>query len=60
MFIHLHRVACQFASALIDDEAGTMVEYALILSLIAVLSITLIGSIGTKTSTAFSSVNTNW
>jgi pilus assembly protein Flp/PilA len=46
--------------SLIADEAGaTMVEYGIMVALIAALSILVIKSLGSKVSNAFSSVNTN-
>jgi len=46
--------------SLIADEAGaTMVEYGIMVALIAALSIFVIKSLGSKVSNAFSSVNTN-
>ena len=46
--------------SLIADESGaTMVEYGIMVALIAALSILVIKSIGSKVSNAFSSVNAN-
>jgi len=43
---------------LIADESGaTMVEYGIMVALIAAVCIVLISTLGTKVSTAFSSVN---
>jgi Flp pilus assembly pilin Flp len=45
---------------LFTDEAGaTMVEYGILVALIAVLSILVIKSIGSKVSNAFSSIDAN-
>ena len=41
-----------------DEEGATMVEYALLLALIAVVSILIITSLGTKVKTTFTSANT--
>jgi len=46
--------------SLIADESGaTMVEYGIMVALIAALSILVIKSIGSKVSNAFSSVDAN-
>jgi pilus assembly protein Flp/PilA len=46
--------------SLITDESGaTMVEYGIMVALIAALSILVIKSIGSKVSNAFSSVDAN-
>lgn len=45
---------------LIADESGaTMVEYGIMVALIAAVCIVLISTLGTKVSTAFQSVNTS-
>lgn len=45
---------------LIADESGaTMVEYGIMVALIAAVCIVLISTLGGKVSTAFSSVNNN-
>lgn len=41
-----------------DEEGATMVEYALLLALIAVVSILIITSLGTKVQTTFTSADT--
>ena len=41
-----------------DEEGATMVEYALLLALIAVVSILIITSLGTKVRTTFTSADT--
>ena len=41
-----------------DEEGATMVEYALLLALIAVVSILIITSLGTKVKTTFTSADT--
>jgi pilus assembly protein Flp/PilA len=40
-----------------NDDGATMVEYGIMVALIAAVCITLITTLGTKVSTAFSSVN---
>ena len=40
-----------------NDEGATMVEYGIMVALIAAVCIVLISTLGTKVSTAFSSVN---
>jgi pilus assembly protein Flp/PilA len=46
-----------FCGSLIRDECGvTAIEYALIAALIAVVAITIIGSVGTNLSNTFSAV----
>lgn len=60
MLNSIQALVAKIQSNVRNDEGATMVEYSLILALITVLSITLIGSIGQKTSTAFSSVNANF
>jgi pilus assembly protein Flp/PilA len=46
--------------SLVADESGaTMVEYGIMVALIAALSILVIKSIGSKVSNAFSSVDAN-
>lgn len=42
-----------------DDEGATMVEYGIMVALIAAVCIILVSQLGTKVSTAFSSVNAN-
>lgn len=42
-----------------DDEGATLLEYGMLVLLIAVLSIVAIKSIGQKVSNGFSTVNTN-
>lgn len=47
-------------AALVKDEEGaTMVEYGIMVALIAAVCIVLISTLGGKVSTAFNSVNTN-
>jgi pilus assembly protein Flp/PilA len=41
-----------------DDDGATMVEYALMLALIAVVCITAVGLIGTNANTLFNSIAT--
>ena len=41
-----------------DEEGATMVEYALLLALIAVVSIVIITTLGTKVTKTFTSANT--
>ena len=41
-----------------NEEGATMVEYALLLALIAVVSILIITSLGTKVQTTFTSADT--
>jgi pilus assembly protein Flp/PilA len=48
------------AAALRDREEGqALVEYALLLSLIAIVSIAVLTALGTNVSTIFSSINAN-
>lgn len=42
-----------------DDEGATMVEYGIMVALIAAVCIILVASLGTKVSSAFDTVNTN-
>lgn len=42
-----------------DDEGATMVEYGIMVALIAAVCILVVSAIGTKVSTAFQSVNAN-
>jgi len=46
-----------FKSLIADESGATMVEYGIMVALIAVLSILVIKSLGSKVSNAFSSVN---
>jgi len=41
-----------------DEEGATMVEYALMIALIAAVCVFIIGSIGDKANTAFETVDT--
>ena len=41
-----------------DEEGATMVEYALLLALIAVVSITIVTSLGGKVAATYTSVDT--
>jgi len=47
------------AKILRDEQGATMVEYGIMVALIAAVCIVLISTLGGKVSTAFSSVNTN-
>lgn len=49
-----------FSRLLRDDSGATMVEYAIMVSLIAAVCILVITAIGTNVSTMFSSGNTGW
>lgn len=42
-----------------NDEAVTMVEYALMLSLIAIVCVVAVTAIGTNASTIFTNISTN-
>jgi len=42
---------------LIDDAGATMVEYGVMVALIAAVCIAVVGTIGTKVNAAFTSVN---
>jgi pilus assembly protein Flp/PilA len=42
-----------------NDEGATMVEYGIMVALIAAVCILVVSQIGTKVSTAFNSVNAN-
>lgn len=46
-----------FSALLRDDEGATMVEYGIMVALIAAVAILVVKAIGTKVSTAFQSVN---
>ena len=46
-----------FLAMLKDDEGATLVEYGLVVSLIAVAAITAIGLLGTKVSDTFTAIN---
>jgi len=48
-----------FKSLISDQSGATMVEYGIMVALIAALSILVIKSLGSKVSNAFSSVNAN-
>ena len=50
MLKNLHAVAY-------DESAATMVEYGIMVALIAAVCITIIGTLGKRVSNAFSSVN---
>jgi len=43
-----------------DDDGATMVEYAIMVSLIAAICITVVTTLGQKVSNAFSTVNTSF
>ena len=43
--------------AITDEQGGEVIEYALVLGLIVVLSIAMIGSVGTKVLGKWTSVN---
>jgi pilus assembly protein Flp/PilA len=47
-----------FKSMVRDEEGATMVEYGLMLALIAIVCIAAVGLIGTRLSTLFNSVAT--
>jgi pilus assembly protein Flp/PilA len=47
-----------FKSMIRDEEGATMVEYGLMLALIAIVCIAAVGLIGTRLSTLFNSVAT--
>ena len=50
----------QFIKRFAKDESGaTAIEYGMIAALIAVAIITVVGSIGTKLNTSFTTINTN-
>lgn len=49
-----------FVSMLRDDEGATMVEYALIVGLIAAVAIVAVTTLGAKISGKFTSVQTGW
>lgn len=42
-----------------DDEGATMVEYGIMIALVAAVCIVLIGTLGKSVSTQFASVNSN-
>lgn len=46
-----------FLAMLKDDEGATLVEYGLVVSLIAVAAITAIGLLGQKVSDTFTAIN---
>jgi pilus assembly protein Flp/PilA len=48
-----------FLRMLKNDEGATMVEYGIMVALIAAVCIVLVAALGGKVSTAFSSVNAN-
>jgi pilus assembly protein Flp/PilA len=48
-----------FFAMLSDDSGATMVEYGIMVALIAAVCIVLVAALGGKVSTAFSSVNAN-
>ena len=47
-----------FQAMLNDDEGATLVEYGLVVSLIAVAAIAAIGALGTQISTTFGTIKT--
>ncbi|HVA27486.1 MAG TPA: Flp family type IVb pilin [Candidatus Baltobacteraceae bacterium] len=49
-----------FLSMVRDDEGATMVEYALIVGLIAAVAIAAVTTLGTKIAAKFTSVQTGW
>ncbi|MFN2528902.1 MAG: Flp family type IVb pilin [Candidatus Baltobacteraceae bacterium] len=50
----------KFVSMLRDDEGATMVEYALIVGLIAAVCITTVTAFGNKLSAKFTSIQSGW
>jgi pilus assembly protein Flp/PilA len=50
-------VTTSFLAMLKDDEGATLVEYGLVVSLIAVAAITAIGLLGTKVSETFTAIS---
>lgn len=48
-----------FSAVLRDEEGATMVEYGIMVALIAAVCILVVKSIGTKVSGAFSTVDAN-
>lgn len=48
-----------FRALLVDDEGATMVEYGLIVALIAVVCIAAVTLIGTRLSSTFTNVSNN-
>ena len=52
--------AIQYIGAFVaDEEAATAIEYGLMAALIAAVIIVVVGQIGVKLNTAFTTVNTN-
>jgi pilus assembly protein Flp/PilA len=51
-------VTTAFLGMLKDDEGATLVEYGLVVSLIAVAAIVAIGALGTKVSDTFNAIAT--
>ncbi len=49
----------QLMSFLNDEEGATAIEYGLLAALIAAVIIVVVGQIGIKLNTAFTTVNTN-
>lgn len=49
----------QVMSFLNDEEGATAIEYGLLAALIAAVIIVVVGQIGVKLNTAFTTVNTN-
>jgi pilus assembly protein Flp/PilA len=45
---------------IVDDEGATMVEYAIMVSLIAAICVTVVTTLGQKVSNEFSTVNTSF
>lgn len=43
-----------------DDDGATMVEYAIMVVLIAAVALAIIKGLGTKVNSAFNSANTAW
>jgi pilus assembly protein Flp/PilA len=53
----VRRLAMRFTR---DESAATMVEYAIMVALIAALAIAVIKVVGQKTNNGFQSVNSAW
>jgi pilus assembly protein Flp/PilA len=51
--------AKNFVTLLRDDRGATLVEYGIMIALIAAVCVILVGSLGKRASNAFSSINTS-
>jgi pilus assembly protein Flp/PilA len=55
----LDKIQTKISSSFKKEKGATMIEYAIMVALIAIVSIAIIGSLGKTVSTTFATVNTS-